>query len=71
MVTLMRTAMRIAYGTQYTDRQTNIQTDQQPTHPGRNPHLGRRVRAYKIFDMGLGNRKRYALCSKETQWISA
>jgi hypothetical protein len=28
----MRPAMRLACGTQYTDRQTNIQTDQQLTH---------------------------------------
>lgn len=63
MVTLMRTAMRIACGTQYTDRQTNKQTDQQPANPTTHPHLGTRVRAYKIFDMGLGNRERYALRS--------
>jgi len=66
MVTLMRTAMRIVCGTQYTDRQTNKQTDQQPANPTTHPRLCIRVRAYKIFDMWMGNRECYALRSEVT-----
>lgn len=64
MVTLMRTAMRIACDTQYTDRQTNRQTDQQPANPTTHPRLSIRVRAYKIFDMCVGNRECFALRSE-------
>lgn len=58
MVALMRTAMRIACGPQYTDRQTNIQTDQQPTHPTRksSPSVTR-TRAQGGFIEGWGGQR--------------